>query len=110
MKYLFVSIAASVALACVATACGTTGNGALGDAGTGGDDAAVEAASTPDASEAGSLDANTFDACTPACTYNGQSYCAGASFKAIDGCNDCTCSQGGAVGCTKRACIDAGTD
>lgn len=110
MKYLPISVAVALGLACVSIACGSTAPGSPGDAGTAVDDAAIEAASSVDASEAGSFDANTGDACTPACTYNGQAYCTGAVFKAVDGCNDCGCSEEGNVACTKRACIDAGTD
>lgn len=41
------------------------------------------------------------------CAYNGKTYAAGDSFPSADGCNTCTCSAGGAVACTERAC--AGT-
>lgn len=43
---------------------------------------------------------------TPAtCTYNKQTYQPGDEFSAIDGCNTCTCSSTGSVGCTKKACV-----
>lgn len=37
------------------------------------------------------------------CEYNGTSYEAGSSFPSSDGCNTCSCSEGG-VACTLRAC------
>jgi hypothetical protein len=40
------------------------------------------------------------------CTYDGQSYAAGDSFPSSDGCNSCSCTAGGAVACTLRACVD----
>ncbi len=39
------------------------------------------------------------------CDYDGKRYQPGDSFPSEDGCNTCTCSEGGAVGCTKRACV-----
>ena len=37
------------------------------------------------------------------CTYNGKLYDSGASIKATDGCNNCTCTNG-SVSCTMIAC------
>ncbi|HQY63165.1 MAG: hypothetical protein IPQ09_17650 [Myxococcales bacterium] len=42
-----------------------------------------------------------------ACSYDGKVYPDGATFPATDGCNTCTCTAA-TVGCTKRACADAG--
>lgn len=39
-----------------------------------------------------------------ACEYAGQGYDVGESFPAEDGCNTCTCAEGGRVLCTMRAC------
>ena len=46
-------------------------------------------------------------ACTDpgACVYGGQRYRPGQSFPSTDGCNTCTCSEGGRVACTLRACV-----
>jgi hypothetical protein len=38
------------------------------------------------------------------CSYNNQTYQSGDSFDSTDGCNTCTCSSNGSVGCTKMAC------
>lgn len=38
------------------------------------------------------------------CEYGGQTYGPGDSFPSTDGCNQCSCSDGGAVACTRRAC------
>ncbi|MDF2692418.1 MAG: hypothetical protein K0S65_801 [Labilithrix sp.] len=38
------------------------------------------------------------------CSYDGQTYQPGDEFEATDGCNTCTCSASGSVGCTKKAC------
>jgi len=43
------------------------------------------------------------------CTYNGKTYANGVTFKAIDGCNSCSCASGMAA-CTLLACADGGTD
>lgn len=40
-----------------------------------------------------------------ACEYGGQPYQAGESFPADDGCNTCTCTEGGLIACTERACL-----
>lgn len=40
---------------------------------------------------------------TTSCTYDGTTYKDGATFKATDGCNTCTCTKG-QVACTKKAC------
>jgi len=42
------------------------------------------------------------------CRYNGRDYHAGDTFPAADGCNTCSCTAGGSVGCTERACIADG--
>lgn len=39
------------------------------------------------------------------CKYDGSTYRAGASFPDTDGCNTCTCTDGGQVACTERACV-----
>lgn len=46
------------------------------------------------------------------CTYGGHTYSVGDKFPATDDCNTCTCGEGGAVACTKCACVplDAGGD
>jgi Pacifastin inhibitor (LCMII) len=45
----------------------------------------------------------------PSCTYDGGSYQAGQTFPAGDGCNTCSCSPVGSIGCSKLACPpDAG--
>lgn len=38
------------------------------------------------------------------CTYEGKTYQDGDTFKAKDGCNDCTCKSG-SVSCTERGCV-----
>jgi len=43
------------------------------------------------------------------CDYGGKHFEPGASFPSTDGCNTCTCGEGGSVGCTKRACAPTGT-
>jgi hypothetical protein len=40
-----------------------------------------------------------------ACEYDGKSYDDGASFKASDGCNNCTC-EAGEASCTLLGCVD----
>lgn len=42
------------------------------------------------------------------CDYNGQIYKAGESFPSSDGCNTCSCTKGGLVACTERACAFCG--
>ena len=39
------------------------------------------------------------------CTYHGATYTSGASFPAGDGCNSCSCSEDGSVGCTEIGCL-----
>lgn len=39
------------------------------------------------------------------CTYDGEPYKAGESFPSTDGCNTCSCTDGGKVVCTLRACV-----
>jgi hypothetical protein len=45
------------------------------------------------------------------CTYAGRRHDQGDTFPSADGCNTCSCSSGGSIACTKRACLppDAGT-
>lgn len=43
------------------------------------------------------------------CEYAGKYHEPGDSFPSEDGCNTCTCAEGGAVGCTERACLPGGT-
>lgn len=38
------------------------------------------------------------------CLYNGKRYRVGESFSSEDGCNSCSCTAGGQVACTLRAC------
>ncbi len=42
------------------------------------------------------------------CEYEGEQYSAGDTFGAGDGCNDCTCEEGGSVACTEMACAPTG--
>jgi hypothetical protein len=49
--------------------------------------------------------------CKPAangCDFNGKHYAVGDSFPDADGCNTCSCTQGGQVACTDKACMPAG--
>lgn len=39
------------------------------------------------------------------CEYNGWAYADGETYKSIDGCNTCFCSDGETV-CTEMACVD----
>lgn len=39
------------------------------------------------------------------CKYDGAEYAAGETFPASDGCNTCTCLEGGNVACTEKACL-----
>lgn len=55
-------------------------------------------------------DAALSDAGAMGCDYGGKRYDVGASFPSTDGCNTCSCSSGGMVACTEKACIDAGAD
>jgi hypothetical protein len=41
------------------------------------------------------------------CFYAGERHDVGDSFPSDDGCNICTCTEGGLVACTLRACTDA---
>jgi hypothetical protein len=41
------------------------------------------------------------------CLYAGERYDVGDSFPSDDGCNSCSCTAGGLVACTLRACADA---
>lgn len=38
------------------------------------------------------------------CKYGGKEYKLGDGFKAIDGCNTCSCGEDGLVSCTLMAC------
>ncbi len=40
------------------------------------------------------------------CDYNGKFYDVGVRFESTDGCNTCSCEQGGAVACTEMGCVD----
>jgi hypothetical protein len=40
------------------------------------------------------------------CTYAGEQYDVGDGFPSEDGCNTCSCTEGGQVACTLRACAD----
>ena len=42
--------------------------------------------------------------CYRACIYEGHQYLAGDTWKTSDYCNDCSCSDGGLVACTKKYC------
>jgi hypothetical protein len=43
------------------------------------------------------------------CVYDGRKHAHGDTFMSADGCNTCSCSSGGSVACTTRACLpDAG--
>mgnify|MGYP007070991290 CR=1 FL=1 len=45
----------------------------------------------------------------PVCTFpDGRTCPVGATCPDSDGCNTCTCSPGGTLACTERACVDAG--
>jgi len=39
------------------------------------------------------------------CIYGGKTYQPGATFRALDGCNSCSCMSDGTVGCTLMACL-----
>lgn len=80
---------------------GTTGSGGrggtTGSAGRGGSTGA-----------AGSM-AGTGGGTGGTCSYGGMAYPVGTSFPSSDGCNTCSCTAGGQIVCTLRACpIDAG--
>jgi hypothetical protein len=47
----------------------------------------------------------TLMACANTCTYEGDTYFAGDTFPASDGCNTCECMDDGSVGCTEMACL-----
>jgi hypothetical protein len=38
------------------------------------------------------------------CTFGSMTYPAGTTFPDLDGCNTCTCTAGGQIACTDRAC------
>jgi len=48
------------------------------------------------------------------CLYGTKVYAVGASFPSSDGCNTCSCTAGGMIACTEKACYDGslpdGTD
>lgn len=39
------------------------------------------------------------------CNYEGKTYRVGETFPATDGCNSCSCTEGGSVACTLIACL-----
>lgn len=39
-----------------------------------------------------------------ACSYGGESYAIGQTFDSLDGCNRCTCEEGGTVTCGRQTC------
>jgi hypothetical protein len=50
-----------------------------------------------------------FGACndSQACLFAGQHYATGERFSAADGCNSCTCEDGGKIQCTREQCASA---
>jgi hypothetical protein len=40
------------------------------------------------------------------CAYEGKTYEPGATFPSSDGCNTCSCTRGGLIACTLRACAE----
>jgi hypothetical protein len=100
---------------------GTTGGagrgGSLGNAGTTGSagrGGATGSAGTTGAAGSGGTTGSGGSAAGAGgagggCTFGGMTYPVGASFPAGDGCNTCSCTAGGQVACTLRACPpDAG--
>ncbi|MBL8684039.1 MAG: hypothetical protein JNK05_33005 [Myxococcales bacterium] len=63
----------------------------------GGDASSLPDSSTPDATGGG-------DCVTP----NGRRFRVGDNFPSDDGCNECSCTAVGVIGCTRRACVDGG--
>jgi hypothetical protein len=59
-----------------------------------------------EAAAAGVSVASAGECKTGGCDYNGKHYAAGDSFPSSDGCNQCSCQEGGGVACTKRACVN----
>lgn len=57
----------------------------------------------------GGRDANSSDASAGCMLFNGGFCPVGQRCPAGDGCNVCSCSAGGMLACTLRACVDAGT-
>ncbi|APR81049.1 Hypothetical protein A7982_06396 [Minicystis rosea] len=47
---------------------------------------------------------------TDGCEVDGASHPVGTSFPAEDGCNTCTCTEGGEVLCTRTACVEGCND
>lgn len=45
------------------------------------------------------------DGAADGCTYGGQIHAVGSTFPSTDGCNECKCSAGGQVACTKKGCL-----
>jgi len=45
----------------------------------------------------------------PTCTVDGVEHAIGDSFPSSDGCNTCSCGEGGVVACTTRACVQTCT-
>ncbi|HEY3493049.1 MAG TPA: hypothetical protein VGK73_00110 [Polyangiaceae bacterium] len=85
----------------------TSGNGAsAGRGGTGAGGGAGAQGGTSSAGMAGTGQAGAGG--SAGCSLNGKTYALGASFRAPDGCNDCTCLEGGLVACTTRGCAGNG--
>jgi hypothetical protein len=51
------------------------------------------------------VDRNTCGAAADGCSYAGKRYATGESFPDDDGCNTCTCTDGGLIACTEKACL-----
>ncbi len=59
------------------------------------------------------VDRYTCEPVPEGCDVDGVTYEVGETFGAADGCNECTCSEGGLVACTEKACacnFDDGRD
>lgn len=65
------------------------------------DDAGSDASAQPDVN-------NMPDAAGQCVTPNGRRFSPGQTFPSDDGCNECMCSDQLVIGCTRRACVDAG--
>jgi len=82
--------------------CGPGGQaGTGGEAGTG-TEAGTGAGTGGDGDTAGRGGSGGGDGCL----YDGERHDVGDSFPSDDGCNTCTCTQGGSVACTLRACTN----
>jgi len=60
------------------------------------------------ASSTGCSGSTTRRGTTEGCDYAGERYAVGDSFPDRDGCNQCTCDEGGQVSCTEKGCEPAG--